>query len=118
MAEAVEPHHIHLPVFCEKLGELGLEVLVVPCIITYSVIGVMPIPRRIIESEMHPRLMAGVSQFFDDIPFEWGMHNGVVTNLRIPHAKSAMMLSREHDIVHTGVFRELHPRGRVKLFRI
>jgi hypothetical protein len=114
-AIAVKPKNVDLSVVGKEFTDLSVHIGDIFLVVTYAVVGVMPISWGIIDAEAHIRAMTGFRDFLDDIPFEGRVHDVVVGELCIPHAEATVMLGGDHDIPGSAAARDLQPLVRVKI---
>ena len=81
----------------------------------------MPVPGREIEPELQSRLAAGLGQLADDVAlaaFVGAVLDRMLRVLAGPQTEAIVMLGREDDHFHPGVFARLDPLAHVELGRV
>ena len=117
-ALGVEPDDADVTVLRAELLDLGEDVLVgVAAVVGAVEQGADPVALGVVEAQHQPPALAGVGQFLADVAFEGAVLAGdlVVADLRVEVCESVVMLGREDDVLHAGVFGDFDPLVGVEL---
>ena len=76
-----------------------------------------PVPQRVIQSQLHALFLTFPSYGFNHIRFISRTRHVIISILTVPKTKALMMFCHQNDILHTGIFRCLHPLTGVNLRR-
>ncbi len=85
-----------------------------------AVIGMMPVGLRIVGAPVDAAAAAGIGEQSDDVLAVGRFRAGdlVVGEFRIELAEAVVVLGGEDQVLHAGVFGELHPLVGVELHRV
>ena len=112
---SVEPHLKHIAVLCQQFVKLVAEV----CdIFRLAIVRMIAVPWREVYGIFQPFLAASLRQLADNIALavlpRRVLHR-ILSVFRRPHAEAAVMLCREDDALHAGLFADACPLAAVEV---
>ena len=112
---AIKPHFEDIAILGEQFAQLIAEI---GDIFGRTILGMVSVPRREIETELQSLFAAGFCQFTHHVAiavFPRCVLHRIVGIGRRPHAEAAMMLCREDDALHARLFADAHPLAAVEV---